>query len=907
MKAYLNRKAIAICILNVILCFVLSHVTALAQQKTLDSTRVYSLIEKSKTPSIDSALAYLDTALLISKEKNMKKALAETYHEIGAVHKSISVYDKALENYFESLRIAEENNDSVRLSDVYSSIGNVYLVTQELDDALEYFEKSRNISQAMNDSLGVMISYINTGAANQKKRNLDVALDYYNRALKTARANNYTGDIAILNGNIGSTYMVKGELDSAKLYLEKTLILKEEIGKDASTVHTLNDLADLMTRRKEPEKGVAYAKRAVEISKKINNGRHLKYGYLYLSENQKLLGDFENAYKNLNLYTELNDSLFGVEKAEQFKELQVKYDTEKKDAAIQLLQREQEIANFRTRIYLLIGFLVLLVAAVLVYWQWQNARKNKELLAKEKEVDRLKADFFANISHEFRTPLTLILSPVESMLEQESDPQKVKNLRGLQKNAQRLLNLINQILDLSRIEAGQLTLNVQETNLVSLAKGVTMSFESLADSRDIKIDFESRANTLEVFCNVRQFETILINIISNALKFTPRGGQVKVKLTEKSTAAKLNGSPAVEIEVSDNGQGIDPEKLPHIFDRYYQVENTNINTQGSGIGLALARELVLLHKGKIEVESETNKGTTFRFWLPLGQAHLRESQIYSNTDVKLTRSNNEIEPSTEIPDKSISGATLPQLLLVEDNKDVRDYVKSILAADYQIEEAENGKIGLELALEIIPDLVISDVMMPEMDGYELSETLKKDERTSHIPVILLTAKASAESRIAGLETEADIYLSKPFVPQELKLSAKNLITSRKKLREKYSKGLKFEPSEVAINSVDEQFLSRLIKVIEANFAKPEFTVEKLSSEIGMSRSQLHRKLQALTNESASNFIRSFRLQRAHQLLEKKAGTISEVCYRVGFNSHSYFTKCFLEEFGYKPSEINSST
>jgi DNA-binding response OmpR family regulator len=379
---------------------------------------------------------------------------------------------------------------------------------------------------------------------------------------------------------------------------------------------------------------------------------------------------------------------------------------------------------------------------------------------------------------------------------------------------------------------------------------------------------------------------------------------VKVKLTKEAGVSQLQGSPAVEIEVSDNGPGIPAEKLPYIFDRYYQVENANENTQGSGIGLALARELVLLHKGHIEVESEIGKGTTFKIWLPLGKEHLSESQIGPEQEYSLRASENGTDLTLENSITRNTGPGLPVLLLVEDNEDVRDYVKSILEAEYQILEAENGKTGLALALETIPDLVISDVMMPEMDGYELSEALKKDERTSHVPVILLTAKASAESRIAGLETEADIYLSKPFVPRELKLSAKNLINSRRKLREKYKSGLRFEPSEISVNSIDEQFLNRLIKAIEENYAQPEFNVEKLASEIGMSRSQLHRKLQALTNESASSFIRSFRLQRAHQLLEKNAGTISEVCYQVGFNNHSYFTKCFLEEFGFKPSEIN---
>jgi len=521
------------------------------------------------------------------------------------------------------------------------------------------------------------------------------------------------------------------------------------------------------------------------------------------------------------------------------------------------------------------------------------------------EVDQIKSRFFANISHEFRTPLTIIIGSLEKLKSKMDNNSDSKEFVVMKRNASRLLQLINQLLELSRIESGNAKLNASESDLVLFLKRITASFSSLANQKNLILTFNKvpvddvqTNDEIFVFYDKKKLETVFYNLLSNAVKFSPIGEKVDVSISKDYGF--------VRIIFNNSGIEIPPEKLNNIFDRFYQVDDTGTrNFEGTGIGLSLVKEYVELHKGKIEVESKNNR-TIFSIYLPLGKNHLSQNEIVQEdleqlqSDlIQLDDLSTTLTPIVNEPvetDKTI-------ILVVEDNPDLREMIKENLQENYFVLEAENGVKGLKIAEETIPDLIISDIMMPEMDGYELSFKIKTNEKTNHIPVILLTAKAATEDKLAGLETGADDYLIKPFNPDELKIRVKNLIKIRKQMREKYQTQMLVKPADIVVPSTQKIFIDKLMSIIEQNISNEDFSVEILCDEIGMSRAQLHRKIKAITNQSASEFIRNFRIQRAAELLKQDAGNIAEISYQVGFNSQAYFTKTFQEVYGQTPLEF----
>lgn len=534
-------------------------------------------------------------------------------------------------------------------------------------------------------------------------------------------------------------------------------------------------------------------------------------------------------------------------------------------------------------------------------------------LEKLRDLDRMKSRFFADISHEFRTPLTLILGPVGQMLEEAQSPDLVNRLRLVRRNAQYLLRLISQLLDLSKLESGKMRLHATRGNLVHGLEPIIAPFGAIAEQHGIGLTFpDGRARVLEgteIYFDSDVLQKILNNLLGNAFKFTPAGGTVSVEVRRQGEFA--------EIVVSDTGVGISHEHLPHVFDRFYQVDGSRAR-EGIGIGLALVRELVELHHGEISVESEEGRGTTFVVRLRTGSSHLAPEEIVANA--ALTPRETEARPTPEIhvdvegpqeaagvrqPDEEAIEETT--VLIVEDHAEVRKFLRDHLQKYYRVIEAQDGFEGLEKATASVPDLVLSDVMMPQMDGYEFCKALKTNESTCHIPVVLLTAKATREDKLHGLDMGADCYLIKPFDALELLMQVRNLIDQRCRLRERFSGPVVLKPTEIGVTPMDQAFLTKVLTVVQDNLQDPSFDVERLGREVGLSRSQLHRKLRALTNQPPTLMIRSIRLQRAAELLSHKTGSVAEIAYFVGFNSQAYFAKCFREQFGCSPKEYALTT
>ncbi|MBV6506060.1 MAG: Sensor histidine kinase RcsC [Syntrophorhabdaceae bacterium] len=547
---------------------------------------------------------------------------------------------------------------------------------------------------------------------------------------------------------------------------------------------------------------------------------------------------------------------------------------------------------------------------------------------KLQELDHMKSRFFANISHEFRTPLTLILGPVEQMCAGEFRGNLQEAYDMIMRNGRRLLRLINQLLDLARLEAGRMSLQARPENIVSFLKGLVLSFASAAERKRIKLSISAEKESLVVYFDRDKLEKIVSNLLSNALKFTPENGKVTVEVRRGDGRGEKLFAPThegVEISVTDTGTGIPEDQLDKIFDRFYQVDASQTREhEGTGIGLALTKELVELHHGEIRVQSEDGCGTTFIVRLPLGKEHLKPEEVISeqlavsSDQFSASRSESFDDQATsgqkpaisdelkrrESSDSSGESVTSDEaiILVVEDNRDVCTYIRQYLEPAFKVIEAHDGIEGATRAFEVIPDLIISDVMMPKRDGNELCRILKTDEKTSHVPVIMLTAKADSESKVHGLEIGADDYLIKPFDSKELLARVHNLIRLRQQLRERFSREVVLKPQDIAITPMDEVFLNKVKAAVEKHLGDEDFEVEALGHEVGMSRSQIHRKLKALTDQSASQFIRSLRLQRAVELLKQNAGTVAEIAYQVGFGSQAYFTKCFHEQFGCTPKE-----
>ncbi|RFS21333.1 hybrid sensor histidine kinase/response regulator [Chitinophaga silvatica] len=502
------------------------------------------------------------------------------------------------------------------------------------------------------------------------------------------------------------------------------------------------------------------------------------------------------------------------------------------------------------------------------------------------ELDRMKIKFLTNISHEFRTPLSLILAPIEKMMKDSQGTEHQAQMNMIHRNVRRVLNLVNQLLDFRKMEVYELKLDTKPGDIIRFIKDVSFSFMDIAEQKNIKFAFDTDIDALETYFDHDKIERILFNLLSNAFKFTPAGGHVGVF---------LNFIPAIEegkqvhlrINVIDSGIGIPPEKIDKIFDRFYQHDiPASLINQGSGIGLSITREFVKLHEGTIHVESITNGGSCFIVELPL--------EVISTINKKDNNEKNDVAPVKEINKK-------PTILLVEDSDDFRFYLKDNLQEYFCLLEAANGKEGWQKALALHPDLIVSDVSMPEMNGLELCTKIKQDKRTSHIPIILLTALVGEEFQLKGLENGANDYLCKPFNFEMLLSKIRNLLTLQTTIKKVYTKQVDVQVADIAIQSVDEKFIAAALTYIEENLQNADLSVAELSKHLCISRVSLYKKMLQLTGKTPVDFIRSIRLKKAAQMLEKSQLSIAEISYIVGFNTPHYFTKSFKAEFGVLPS------
>jgi DNA-binding response OmpR family regulator/two-component sensor histidine kinase len=519
--------------------------------------------------------------------------------------------------------------------------------------------------------------------------------------------------------------------------------------------------------------------------------------------------------------------------------------------------------------------------------------------------------------------MTLILSPLENLISSQNINNKIKNsLKLIHRNAQRLQRMTNQLRDFQKIEGGDLQLRLSRGDIIFFLREIVHSFQDYAIDHSIRYQFNSEQDRFIAWFDADKLDKIIYNLLSNAFKFTPDEEEITVEISIISSEmikepAKHEDLPNqyIEIIVIDSGIGIPDDKIENIFQRYYRGDKKNGQQyQGSGVGLAFVYELVNLYQGEIAVESKEGKGAKFTVQIPVDENYLEGKQLvgefksgtakrqtYWDLPVTYEKENYRAGSSPQ----ETQEAAMPVLLVVEDDKEIRNYIKDSLESKFRIFCAENGQEGIKKAIKIVPDIIISDIKMPEVSGIQLCNRLKEDERTSHVPILLLTAYSSHEHKIEGLRRGADAYLSKPFNIDELEAQIFNLLESRKKLSEKYSRNLYLDDRKIVLNDIDEKFLKHLVETIENHISASDFNAEILSKIVGMSRMQLYRKLRGLTDQTVHEFIRSIRLKKAVQILKEKRMTITEVAYEVGFNDLTYFARCFRQQYKKSPSEFIS--
>lgn len=912
-------------------------------QQLPQDTQLVRLYAQIAQYSLASAPAQSDSFALLGiqlaqKLKDQFGLAWNTYHRsqsqisLGQIDSAKVMASKAAETF-------EELGEDIQQHRAYYTLANIHNFTGNIDSALYFALRVHEKAAGVKDeNLAAMVAF-QLGNIYRSQTDLSKAKTYYEEAADYFRKEKKLGPLATTLYSLSNVVKGKERYDRVQEVLE----LYTQLGHTRGLGSANTSLGEHYLQENEPQKalvayrkalgyfeqiqypiGISIAELAIgkiligegqyqEAKKALDHAMELSYTHHFddnlpqIFEQQIRLatatGRLVDADNWLDSFKTARDTMFSRERTKALSDAHARYETSQKEA--QLAQQELALSRAendrnRTLLIALLAISILTIAFFVLRNQLLNKRRAAEIAMqweraeaeKLRELDQLKSNFFTNISHEFRTPLSLLLSPLRQMIEGTFLGNREHFLKLMERNGTRLESLINQLLDLARLESGKIEVQLASGDIVYFLRILASSFESWAMRKDIQFDVDLPNQSLEVAFDADKLHKVINNLLSNAFKYTPEEGSVSIKANAQD---KL-----LEIEITDTGIGIPPDQLPHIFDRFTRGEQLDDELASSGIGLALTKELVELMQGEIWVKSNPVGGSIFGIQLPVLSPTLAEKAW---TEAPHAISSQTIEAQTSPPLSPMADSEKALVLVVEDNKDLNEYISSQLQDKYKLLNARDGKAGLSMALEAIPDLIITDVMMPEMNGNELTRQLKSDARTSHIPIIMLTAKAEQVDKLEGLETGADNYLTKPFDVAELRIRVKQLIAQRASLRSKFATEGGIKLKEIAVSSTDQQFLDRLMEVIETNMADDTLSIEELSDHMAMSRTQLHRKLKALTGKSASVFLRTVRLHRAKDLLSQQAGNVSEICFEVGFSNVAYFSKTFKDEFGKSPSEV----
>lgn len=839
------------------------------------------------------AEAYYTLARKAFEQIGDESGLLEVQSRVGIIHGRRGDMEQALGLLMSALEGFERLGMVGEQARVLTDIGSLHrLHGDRREDEMMYYEQALMILEDV-DNVSLRLRILSLIGSSLAEASLfDESVEVLMQALNIAEESNTQYQLAYISNNIGFALNEQGHYERALSFLVNAEELGRKLGERLLLIAVHDELGKALMGLGQYDRALDYALEGLEMIQGVNgNMPYLMEIHQTLSHIYEAAGDPAQALSHHRLYAAARDSAFNIEKTEITAEMQARYDAEQKERTIERLEQQSQIQALRQTL-LLVGMGSLLLLLGLFYYRYRTKQKANRLL---EELDAAKSRFFANISHEFRTPLTVILGGIRDTMTgrfgRVSD-EVVQQQRVMLRNTHQLQNLINEVLDLNRLESGQLPLRLTPGDLVQLLKHIVEANAPLAERNGVTLTLVSEVETCARLYDEEKLDKIVGNLLSNALKFTPRDGTVRVNLQCREM---------VEIHVEDDGPGIPAESQANIFERFAQLDQ-GLLKGGTGIGLALAKELVELHGGTITLRSTPGEGTTFVVRLPL-QAVKSDGPIIS-------RPRRENGHTIDIPQsgglvahhKESDHPDQTTVLIIEDNDDVRAYIRRSLEDSYRILTATNGEEGMQQARSELPDLIVSDVMLPDVDGYEIAKQLKASASTECIPIVMLTARAAESDHVTGYESGAEAYVTKPFSPETLRAVITRLLEERRRLRRQLQAEVQ-QSREVDVPGDPLGFSDHARAIVLENLHDEEFGIEELASALNVTRRTLHNYLKSEVALSPSEFIRTLRLEHARRLLSDGAGTVSEVAYAVGFKSLSHFTRRFREHFGEVPSSF----
>lgn len=854
-------------------------------------TELDGLLEMTKGnfEKADSLLAIAITLYQNSEQNHMD--LAEFYDNLGNYNNQAGKMEIAISWILKADSLYEIEGSKKNVSRTSLNLAINYINLERFELAEKFGQKALAISKEIDNPLYIAYSLSILGPAASELGKHELALSYSLECIDVWTDMSSDYNLATEHRTVGMIYKELNDLDNAAKHFEKSVQQLRTFEDDVQLVYSINQYALILIGLGKSSEGLAQLEESKRLFTQTNRSIPFQIDFnKNLEAAYAELKNYEAAYQYRNALDLLQDSIFNEEKLRQIEEIQTKYDVQKKDDQIAL--QTSELARKNQGLYAALALAGLLL--VIIFLAWRNIQQRKNTNAQLQQLDRSKSRFFANISHELRTPLTLILAPLENTLPKIPSKEIKNHLNLAHSNAKKLLTLVNEILDLSKLESGKLQLGEQSVELESLLKRLLFSYHSLAQLQELMLSFSYHLpEGTTVKLDIDKFEKVINNLLSNAFKYSLPGGVVTLK------ASQAENGP-LKIEVIDTGKGIRKEDLSKIFDRFYQAEDENEPLQGgTGIGLAYAKEIARLFGGGLSVESNLGEGSIFTFTLPFKKdSNFKslpiEAEIYSlKTEEKATTE--DLKNTLFFPER-------PKLLIVEDNFEMSRFLAQTLSKNYHCTTAKNGLEALEKLEKESFDLITSDVMMPIMDGFTLLEKIQEKEALHHTPVLLLTARALEEDKLKGFALGVDDYLTKPFSTKELIARINNLLKN-KLARENWKKE-EASKTESQPLSVEMRLLQKATDFVNANLDNPNFKIGDLANELNYSQRQLQRLLKKLTGFSPIEFVRELRLEHAHQLLEiRQFATVAEVCYAIGMENASYFSKVFKERYGKSPTEV----